>query len=130
MPYQETFFLFWEQVKESYQEGRFAKLTMAKTIGKPDLKNIFVRPLSSKDGIKVLVKLRYQSRETEDEESELTLDEAFTFLQPYLKTHFSSIILFTTTKDVTLKINKKGIGSITEKGPTFQNVVVAESGLE
>ena len=61
MPYQEVFVLFWEQVKESFQEGRFAKLTMAKTIGKPDLKNIFVRPLSSKDGFKVLVKLRYQS---------------------------------------------------------------------
>lgn len=129
MPYQETFVLFWEHVKESYQAGRFAKLTMAKTIGKPNLKNIFVRPLSSKNGSKVLVKLRYQSRDTEDEESELTLDETFLFLKPYLKTSFSSVILFTTTKDVTLKINKKGIGSISEKSPTFQNVVVAESGL-
>ena len=129
MPYQETFVLFWEQVKESYQEGRFAKLTMAKTIGKPNLKNIFVRPLSAKNGHKVLVKLRYQSRDTEDEESELTLDEAFVFLKPYLKTSFSSVILFTTTKDVTLKINKKGIGSISENSPTFQNVVVAESAL-
>ncbi|XMO85449.1 hypothetical protein AAFN75_11690 [Algibacter sp. AS12] len=129
MPYQETFIEFWEQVKESYQEGRFAKLTLAKTIGKPNLKNIFVRPLSSDKGLKVLVKLRYQSRETEDEESELTLDEAFTLLKPYLKTHFSSVLLFTTTKDVTLKINKKGIGKITENAPTFQNVIIAESGF-
>ncbi|SFD19828.1 hypothetical protein [Algibacter pectinivorans] len=129
MPYQETFIEFWEQVKESYQEGRFAKLTLAKTIGKPNLKNIFVRPLSSGKDLKVLVKLRYQSRDTEDEESELTLDEAFTFLKPYLKTHFWSVLLFTTTKDVTLKINKKGIGKITENAPTFQNVIIAESGF-
>ena len=80
MPYQDEFVLFWEQVKESFEAGRFAKLTMAKIIGKPDLKNIFVRPLSSKAGFKVLVKLRYQSRETEDEETELTLEEAFVFL--------------------------------------------------
>ncbi|WP_339895974.1 hypothetical protein [uncultured Algibacter sp.] len=130
MPYQEVFVLFWEQVKESYQEGRFAKLTMAKTIGKPDLKNIFVRPLTSKDNSKkVLVKLRYQSRETEDEESELTLDEAFVFLKPYLRTSFSSVLLFTTTKDVTFKVNKKGAGRITENSPTFHNVTEAKSDL-
>ncbi len=129
MPYQEVFVLFWEQVKESYQEGRFAKLTMAKTIGKPNLKNIFVRPLSSKDNSKVLVKLRYQSRDTEDEESKLTLDEAFVFLKPYLRTSFSSVLLFTTTKDVTFKINKKGAGRITENSPTFHNVTEAKSDL-
>ena len=130
MPYQEVFVLFWEQVKESYQEGRFAKLTMAKTIGKPDLKNIFVRPLTSKDNSKkVLVKLRYQSRETEDEESELTLDEAFVFLKPYLRTSFSSVLLFTTTKDVTFKVNKKGAGRITENSPTFRDVRQAKSDL-
>ena len=33
MSYQEVFILFWDQVKESVQEKRFAKLTMAKTIG-------------------------------------------------------------------------------------------------
>ena len=33
MHYEEVFLIFWEQVKESVQEGRFAKLTMAKTIG-------------------------------------------------------------------------------------------------
>ena len=42
MSYQDVFVLFWEQVKESVQEGRFAKLTMAKTVGKPNLRNIFV----------------------------------------------------------------------------------------
>ena len=127
MPYQDTFVLFWEEVKESFQEGRFAKLTMAKTIGKPNLKNIFVRPINSEDGLKVLVKLRYQSKETEDEEKELTLEAAFVFLKTYLRTSFSSVLLFTTTKDVTFKINKKGAGSITENSPTFRNVTQANN---
>jgi len=130
MPYQDEFVLFWEQVKESFEAGRFAKLTMAKTIGKPDLKNIFVRPLSSKGGFMVLVKLRYQSRETQDEETELTLEEAFVFLRPYLRTPFSSVLLFTTTKDVTFKINKKGTGRITENSPTFRDVTAPKNDLE
>ena len=69
MPYQDVFVLFWEQVKESVQEGHFAKLTMAKTIGKPNLRNIFVRPVYSENGFKVLVKFRYRSRDTEDRKS-------------------------------------------------------------
>ncbi|MBI9066634.1 MAG: hypothetical protein JEZ09_05035 [Salinivirgaceae bacterium] len=130
MPYQDVFVLFWEQVKESVQEGRFAKLTMAKTIGKPDLKNIFVRPIYSEDGFKVLLKLRYRSRETEDKEDELTLDEAFVVLKSHLRNPFSSVLMFTTTKDVTFKINKKGAGSITEALPTFHNVTQAEKDIE
>ena len=127
MTYQEVFVLFWDQVKESIHEGRFAKLTMAKTIGKPNLKNIFVRPVYSEDGFKVLVKLRYASKETEDEEKELTLEDAFEVLKSHLKTSFSTVLLFTTTKDVTFKINKKGAGSITENLPTFHNVTLAKT---
>ncbi|QRM88607.1 hypothetical protein FG167_04980 [Lacinutrix sp. WUR7] len=126
MPYQDVLVLFWEQVKESVQEGRFAKLTMAKTIGKLELKNIFVRPIYSEDDFKVLVKLRYRPREVEDEEQELTLEEAFVFLKQYLPKPFVSIILFTTTKDVIFKINKKGAASITENPPTFHDVIEAK----
>jgi hypothetical protein len=130
MPYQDLFVLFWEQVKESVQEGRFAKLTMAKTIGKPNLRNIFVRPIYSENDFKVLLKLRYRSRETEDEEEELTLEEAFTVLTSHLRTSFSSVLLFTTTKDVTFKINKKGAGSIVENIPTFSAITQAEHDVE
>jgi len=127
MPYQDVFVLFWEQVKESAQDGHFAKLTMAKTIGKPNLRNIFVRPVYSEDGFKVLVKFRYRSKETEDTEDELTLEEAFVVLKPHLRKSFSSVLLFTTKKDVTFKINKKGAGSITVNSPTFQNVTQASN---
>lgn len=130
MPYQEVFVLFWEQVKESIQEGSFAKLTMAKTIGKPNLRNIFFRPVYSDDGFKVLVKWRYRSRDSEDREEEYTLEEASVVLKSHLKKSFSSVLLFTTAKDVTFKINKKGIGSISEKAPTFANVTEAKNDEE
>ena len=124
--YKEVFVVFWEEVVKSVQENRFAKLTMAKTIGKPDLKNIFVRPITFDNDAKVLVKFSYRSRETEDTESEHTLEEAFTILQPHLKNSFLSVLLFTTTKDLTFKINKKGAGSIVENFPTFQNVTLVD----
>ena len=125
--YQEVFIVFWKEVEKSVQENRFAKLTMAKTIGKPDLKNIFIRPISFDKDAKVLVKFRYRSRETEDTENEYTLDEAFKILKPHLKKSFLSVLLFTTTKDVTFKINKKGAGSIIENYPTFNNVTLADN---
>lgn len=130
MPYQEVFILFWEQVKESVQEGQFAKLTMAKTIGKPNLRNIYVRPVYSENEFKVLLKLRYRSRETEDQEDELTLDEAFVVLKSHLRKSFSSVLLFTTTKDVIFKINKKGAGRITENLPSFSSVRGGEKDIE
>lgn len=129
MPYQDVFVLFWEQVKESVQECHFAKLTMAKTIGKPNLKNIFVRPVYSEDGFKVLLKFHYRSRDTEDKEDKLTLEEAFVVLKPHLRKSFSSVLLFTTVKDVTFKINKKGAGSITENSPSFRGITKAENDI-
>ncbi|CAM4240309.1 hypothetical protein ZORO111903_09340 [Zobellia roscoffensis] len=130
MPYQDVFVLFWNQVEESVEKGNFAKLTMAKTIGKPNLKNIFVRPVYSQDDFKVLLKFRYQSKETEDEEEELTLDETFKVLKSHLKTHFFSVILFTTKKDVIFKVNKKGAGSIAETLPSFSAVTQARKDEE
>lgn len=126
MQYIEVFEEFWEQVKESVAEGVFAKMTMAKTIGKPDLKNIFLRPVYSEDGFKVLLKLRYRSKETDDIENELSLEDAVEVVKKHLKTSFFSVILFTTEKDVTFKLNKKGVGSIVEKGPTFREIKEAQ----
>ncbi|WP_225036299.1 hypothetical protein [Winogradskyella sp. SM1960] len=125
MTYQDVFVEFWEQVKESVAAGTFAKLTMAKTIGKPELKNIFIRPIYDKDDFRVMLKYSFRPREVEDIEEEMTLDEALIILKSHLKSSFLSVILFTTIKDVTFKVNKKGVGSITESSPTFKNVVQA-----
>lgn len=130
MNYQDVFVLFWEQVKESVKEERFAKLTMAKTIGKPELKNIFVRPIYTEDDFRVLLKLHYRSKDKEDKEEELSLEEAFVILKSHLKSSFLSVLLFTTTKDLTLKINKKGAASIIEQLPTFGEISVAKRDVE
>lgn len=130
MEYQDEFILLWEQVKTSIQEGSFAKLTMAKTIGKPDLRNIFVRPVYSKHVFSVLLKYSYRLKEVVDTEEELTLDEAFVILKEHLRNPFSSVIVFTTRKDLHFKINKKGEASISENLPTFKNVTQAERDAE
>ena len=126
MEYQKVFIDFWSEVEQSVQENRFAKLTMAKTIGKPNLKNIFLRPIYSEDGFKVLLKIHYRSKDSEDEEKEMTLKQAFGILEPHLKKSFLSVLLFTTSKDVVFKINKKGAGSITENPPTFRDITQAK----
>lgn len=127
MAYEEDFAQFWEQVKESVKEGRFAKLTMAKTIGKPELKNIFARPVYSDKGFTVLLKLRYLSKETEDIERQLTLEQALEVIKEHLRNPFFSVILFTTTADVIFKINKKGAGSISTNPPSFTDVIQPKS---
>ncbi|MGI9526571.1 MAG: hypothetical protein ACR2MS_05620 [Weeksellaceae bacterium] len=130
MPYQEVFSQFWSQVQQSVEAGNFAKLTMAKTIGKPDLRNIFVRPTASDDVHKFLLKLRYRSRDVKDIEKELTLDEVLVEIKSHLKNPFWSVLLFTTEKDVIFKINKKDAGTIVEQDPTFTEVVLAEKDMD
>lgn len=126
MSYLKEFDLFLEELKQSIQNENFAKLTMAKTIGKPELKNIFVRPIYPANDFKVLLKLHYAPKEIEDIETEYSLEEAINVVIKHLRAPFLQIILFTTEKDLTFKINKKGAGSITENFPTFQNVVQAK----
>ena len=125
MTYQDVFTEFWKQVTESIDEGTFAKLTMAKTIGKPELKNIFLRPIYADDDFRVMLKYSFRPRETEDVEEEMDLEDALVIIKSHLKTAFLSVILFSTTKDVVFKVNKKGIGTITEGTPTFKNVIQA-----
>lgn len=122
MSYNNEFVQLCEQVNKSVEAGTFAKLTMAKTIGKLELKNIFIRPIYGDGDFKVLVKWSYRLREQSDVEKEMTLDKAFEVIESHLRNPFFSIIVFTTDKDIQMKINKKGVGSIVENYPTFQNV--------
>ena len=105
MSFQPVFVLFWEKVKESIQNGTYAKLTLAKTIGDTELKNIYVRPvLLENDLFSLSVTARYK---TEEIESFHTLDEAFMILAPFMNNPFLTALLFTTENDITFKLNKK-----------------------
>ena len=119
MSYQPVFALFWESVKQSIQDGTYAKLTLAKTIGDTELKNIYVRPvLLENDVFALSVTARYK---TEEIESFHTLDETFMVLAPFMNNPFLTALLFTTENDITFKLNKKRVGSIIEQAPTFKN---------
>lgn len=119
MSFQPVFAEFWERVKESIEDKTFAKLTLAKTIGDTELKNIYVRPvLLENDEFKLSIITRYK---TEEIESFHSLEEAFFVLAPYMNNPFLSAILFTIESDITFKLNKKRVGTITEQPPTFKN---------
>ena len=119
MSYQPVFALFWEKVKESIQNGTYAKLTLAKTIGDTELKNIYVRIVLLGDSdFSLSLTAKYK---TEEVESFHSLDEAYIVLAPYMNNPFLTALLFTTDNDITFKLNKKRVGSIIEQPPTFKN---------
>ncbi|OUD37501.1 MULTISPECIES: hypothetical protein [unclassified Flavobacterium] len=119
MSFQPVFDLFWEKVKESIDNYTYAKLTLAKTIGDTELKNIYVRPvLQENDVFCMSITARYK---TEEIESFHTLDEAYIVLAPYMNNPFLTALLFTTENDITFKLNKKRVGTIIEQAPTFKN---------
>lgn len=118
MSFQPVFAQFWEKVKESIENRTFAKLTLAKTIGDTELKNIYVRPvLLENDVLRFSIIARYKTEEIENFHS---LDEAFLVLSPYINNPFLTALLFTTENDISFKLNKKRAGSIIEQAPTFQ----------
>lgn len=119
MLYQPVFVEFYEKVKASIQQGTFAKLTLAKTMGDTELKNIYVRlNILETGGYNLVFTSKYK---TEEIESYHTIDEAFMLLSSYIKSPFLTALLFTTEQDLTFKVNKKNVGSLVEQVPTFKN---------
>ncbi len=119
MSYEPIFALFWERVKQSIADKTFAKLTLAKTIGDTELKNIYVRPvLLENDVFSLSLIARYK---TEEIESFHSLEDAYAILFPYMNNPFLTALLFTTENDVVFKLNKKRVGSITDQEPTFKS---------
>jgi hypothetical protein len=119
MSFQPVFAQFWEKVKESIENHTYAKLTLAKTIGDTELKNIYVRPVLNNDVLSMSITARYK---TEEVESFHSLEETFFVLAPYMNNPFLTALLFTTENDISFKLNKKRVGSIVEQAPTFKNV--------
>ena len=119
MPFQPVFAQFWEKVKNSIENRTYAKLTLAKTIGDTELKNIYMRPvLLENNTVRFSIIARYK---TEEIESFHSLEGAFYVLVAYMNNPFLTALLFTTENDITFKLNKKRVGSIIEQAPTFKN---------
>ena len=118
MPFKETFSEFYIKVKASLEDGTFAKLTLAKTIGNTQLMNIYVRPIMDDAILKLELKFKFQQEELFEI---YTINEAFSRLLEFINNPFLSAILFTTEFDLTYKLNKKRAVSVVEQFPSFGN---------
>lgn len=118
MSFTETFQEFYSTFKTSLEDGTFAKLTFAKTIGNAPLKNIYIRPIIENNDLKLELKFRFQQEELFEIHS---IEEAFDRLLPFINNPFLSVILFTTDFDLTYKLNKKRVVNISDQHPTFGN---------
>jgi hypothetical protein len=118
MPNSLAYTAIFNQFKESINNGTFAKLTLAKTIGNTLLMNIYIRTVIVDEKLMLCLKYKYQQEEIIENHG---IDEAIFILLPYMNNPFLSILLFTTEADITLKLNKKRVATITEQAPTFKN---------
>ncbi len=116
MSFVATFSEFYTKVKVSIEDGTFAKLTLAKTIGNAQLMNIYVRPIMDEGILKLELKFKFQREEITEIH---TIDKAFNRLLEFINNPFLSAILFTTEFDLTYKLNKKRAVSMVEQFPSF-----------
>jgi hypothetical protein len=121
MPNLITYSDFFNTVKTSINKGTFAKLTLAKTIGKPELQNIYVRTTIEDTVLKLSVTFKIYKEGLQELEKTIEINDIEAELIPYINNPFMSVLLFTTDADVTMKLNKKRIATITEQSPTFKN---------
>lgn len=116
-----TYTEFFNQVRASITEGTFAKLTLAKTVGKPELQNIYVKTIVEDNILKLSMTYKIYTTEKQELVKICKLDDLEVELIPYINNPFLSALLFTTEADITLKLNKKRVARIDEQVPTFKN---------
>lgn len=112
---------FFTQVRASIANGTFAKLTLAKTVGKPELQNIYVKTIVEDNILKLSMTYKIYITEKQELVKICKLDDLEAELAPYINNPFLSALLFTTEADITMKLNKKRVARIDEQGPTFKN---------
>jgi hypothetical protein len=118
MIYSEQINVIFEHLKTSLVNGTFAKLTLGKTVGKTELTNIYFRTIVENETLKFNVTFRYLSEEIIEI---MPIEDVVMLLSLYLNNPFLTVILFTTEKDILIKLNKKRIATITEMDNTFKN---------
>lgn len=112
---------FFNQVRASIAAGTFAKLTLAKTVGKPELQNIYVKTIVEDNVLKLSMTYKIYITEKQELVKICVLEDLESELIPHINNPFLSVLLFTTEADITMKLNKKRVASIIEQAPTFKN---------
>ena len=119
---------FFRALGESFDGGRFVKLTLAKYRGTDaGLKNVYVRPVELKKGERLSFLYRYATR---DEVKNLTFDEGASALRSMLGAEFLSGHLFTSVEDLRLDFNRKGETRLARHAPTFDGARPTQAGHE
>ncbi|MBP8066415.1 MAG: hypothetical protein KAY31_02965 [Flavobacterium sp.] len=116
-----VFSSFFNAVHSSIAAGTFAKLTFTKTIGNPELLNIYVRTAIVDNTLKLAVTIKSYNEGLQETEKIIELNDLESELTPYINNPFMWVLLFTTEADITMKLNKKRIANINEQPPTFKN---------
>ena len=112
---------FFKQVRASIADGTFAKLTLAKTVGKPELQNIYVKTIIEDNLLKLSMTYKIYTTEKQEIVKICKLDDLEAELIVHINNPFLSVLLFTTEADITMKLNKKRVANIIEQPPTFKN---------
>ena len=115
---------FFNQVRASIAAGTFAKLTLAKIVGKPELQNIYVKTIVEDKVLKLSMTYKIYTTEKQEVIKICALEDLESELIPHMNNPFLSALLFTTEADITMKLNKKRVASIIEQAPTFKNADV------
>ena len=118
MIYSEQINVIFEHLKTSLSNGTFAKLTLGKTVGKTELTNIYFRTIVENETLKFNVTFRYLSEEIIEIKP---IEDVVMLLSQYLNNPILTVILFTTEKDILIKLNKKRVATVTEMDNTFKN---------
>ena len=109
---------FFETLEGSLSDGSFVKLTLAKPRGgEPDLKNVYVRPVSVKQGGRLSFLYR---REKRDEVRNLPPPDGLALLRRLLGAEFLSAHLFTLGEDLRLDFNRRREPRLAASPPTFK----------
>ncbi|EAZ96045.1 hypothetical protein FBBAL38_01460 [Flavobacteria bacterium BAL38] len=116
-----TYTEFFNQVRASIANGTFAKLTLAKTVGNPELQNIYVKTIVEDNILKLSMTYKIYTTEKQELIKICKLDDIEAELIPHINNPFLSALLFTTESDISLKLNKKRVARIDEQAPTFKN---------
>jgi SAM-dependent methyltransferase len=108
---------FFAALDESLAGGLFVKLTLARYRGgEPGLKNVYIRPVTLKDGGRLSFLYRYRTR---DAVKNHTREEGARLVRGLLGAEFASGHLFTSAEDLRLEISRKGESRLVRGKPTF-----------
>jgi SAM-dependent methyltransferase len=102
---------FLSHFQAAFEAGQLLKCTLSKpsAAAPPGLKNIYLRMVALKSGLKVAFNYRYATR---DEVKNLPLPEALALLEQLLGHQWLNAVLFAATEEISLGFDKNGRASL------------------